>query len=142
MSHTENPGKLRSRSSRGERAYVFLQMFEESGLRFSLQNFCDFTGYKAETAKIYISKKWRAFVSKDSSDLYSCKGFQGITQEAFIAALSQTWHPSSPQNVIENAIPPKIDATVLSVFILIATITRWKHRQRWRVRFLWWSVSL
>ena len=54
-----------SRFEQVDLAYEFLIEKEKLGESFNIQQLADATGWKAQSCRTYLSKRWHQYVSKD-----------------------------------------------------------------------------
>ncbi|HAT1761465.1 TPA: DUF3644 domain-containing protein [Legionella pneumophila] len=71
-----------SRYNRVDIAYNFLINKEKSGLSFSIEELADYVGWKPQSCKTYLSKRWFQFIQKKDHK-YEVRGISFLSQEDF-----------------------------------------------------------
>lgn len=83
-------GTKLSRYDKVDLAYEFLLQKEISGNAFSIEELAKNTGWKFESCRTYISKRWFQFLTKIDNGKYVTQGIQSIGKENFRHIHSQT----------------------------------------------------
>lgn len=71
-----------SRYNRVDIAYNFLINKEKSGLSFSIEELADYVGWKPQSCKTYLSKRWFQYIQK-KEHRYEVIGISFLSQEDF-----------------------------------------------------------
>ncbi len=86
-------------------AFDFFCIKEKSGQSFTLRELADFTGWKIETCKTYVSKHWHHLLNQSSGGEYSSIGMSSLTSDEFLSLHSQklaTHQNNSEQTELVN----------------------------------------
>jgi hypothetical protein len=103
--------KIPANEQKSRRAYDFFLQQEREESIFTLEQFCEYTKYAPSTAAEYLKKKWHWFIALEP-DGYSCHGFEGTDEEAFVALHAQRVEPpgETVEKIVEKVVPKFIFA--------------------------------
>lgn len=95
------PQNRRSGAALG--AFRLMKECAEAERELPLDELCEATGWKEQTARTYVSKKWKDYlepISAGKSKLFKVqKAFLKHTEQSFLAEFSQVLGNAQPQNV-------------------------------------------
>jgi len=77
-----------SRNDKTQRAYQFLVAAERDAKVFSLEELAAASGWKINTVKAYLTKKWHTLLRREA-DGFSCSGIGVMTEDAFVRLHAQ-----------------------------------------------------
>ncbi len=66
-----------------KKAYEFFQKAEREQRRFTLDDLVQYTGYSLDTAKSYLTKHWKDFLTKHPAGDFTCTGLLTCPWEHF-----------------------------------------------------------